>query len=266
MTITQEQIIIILTAISSLGTFIATLFTLFNFLELRKQRIQSFTPALIFDNCNLFLYYFPGKNPRFSFTTEEIKIENESKGLELSNSNNRNQIIPIINLGSPAKNVTLKWDFEIQKMIEQIRSMDSNKIFDIELQKDKLRIDSDTFGYKMMFLLQNDMNLNRPIHISTYNSSSKNIMIYLPSSFLTLYSIYLAVAFSFFNLNSNKNHEVLRYNQEFEEIKCTISYQDIHGNNFTAVEKLRLEFAIVTHPDIISNNIQKLGQFNISGI
>ncbi|MCW7467678.1 hypothetical protein [Leptospira levettii] len=94
----KEEIIFYLTAISSFGTVLASLFTLLNFREIRKQRIQSYSPALILANTKIFLYYLPRENFKFSFLPKELEFDIEQTR---SNQNDSTIYVPLINLGSP---------------------------------------------------------------------------------------------------------------------------------------------------------------------
>lgn len=252
---------LVITGISSFATFLASLFTLFNFLEMRKQRIQSHSPSLVLETCPIYIYFYNKGGRFFSFSSQPINEITLDESYASKAFYSKDFCIPIVNLGSPAKNITIEWSFEMSKMIKLIESIDKNNIFNLELTKNSLSINSTAFDAGMSIMLKNDLEEKEPFHLLTYNSKDDKFYIRVPLSYLLLFSIYSTLAIDFYKIDSNK--DIIKY-IDFDNIKCKVKFSDIHDKLYEKEYHLIINIFKFIRRDILNNSRQEVANGYLS--
>lgn len=178
-----ETVSLIISAVGSVGAFIAGVVALFTLKELKKQRESSYKPALML--------------LRKSHKVVMKSLGPVKLGYHWGEASSPNVIpqetIPLINLGyGAAKNITLDWKFEHEKLLE-----DANKLAHTTHQEYFLKVDKQTLsavskGMILLNIIAN--NEQQQVDFLLPNTTNKGVLsVEIPSLYTVLTSCYLSL-------------------------------------------------------------------------
>ncbi|MGE5614838.1 MAG: hypothetical protein ACM3XR_10580 [Bacillota bacterium] len=225
----------IISMISSIGTFIATIIVFFTLLEMRKQRKNSMSPELAFSRKRFYTYYVP--------YNDLLWVDKKLTGKKLDNiGNNYHNSFSIetnnIGMGT-AKDIDIKWEFDIKNLIDRINKLDKNKIYEIKYIENK-----DSYNKRLIikycnrllfYDMENDLN---DYHEYILSSQIKNetFSIYFPECFIKLISFLL---YLFIDNDFKEINEIIH---DFPKIKMQMNYYDIGGTKYQKNYLLKFNF------------------------
>lgn len=216
--------------ISLIVSLFVSLILLWTLLEMKNQRRSMYMPDLYVQNQSFKIE--TKKNRDFSW-----KYNNRS-------SSNFSLTISNIGLGT-AKNIEIKWFYELSKLLNIIKKLDKNKLFEIREEGDFIRIE------------ENKSNRLINLKCRSYNEiflrTNEKMYIDVPLAFKELFSmiIYLAV-------NSDLKISC-EYIKKIPNPVIKISYEDIGKNKITKTVSLDI------NTNMFSKSSQKIKQIRYEG-
>lgn len=252
---------IIISVSSSIAAFITSGIALFNLLEIKRQRKQSSKPDIIL--CRTKWYtYSNGKDRTPSIWNNEI-IEDTSILNDLSELNNFTFKICNIGLG-PSRNITMQWDYDIQKFSDIIHKYNNDKLYRIEKyeNKDLIKI-SYKSGAELIFI-ELDMEDSFEYILPVRNTNESLDCIKIPNSYKALLTALIDV-----QLSQTKGDELSKELMNIPILTLKISYFDISNNKYIKVYNIQPNVNAYHFTENIEKNKKYLrthGNFEIKEI
>jgi hypothetical protein len=221
---------------------ITFLVLLFSFLEMRNQRRSSYKPDLIPRSQNFRVKYFIDKQGYFEWETISIRNTN-AKINDLLN-------FYLVNVGlGPAKYISVAFDLDFNGLIEEIKKLDEEKEFDIELNKNKGFV---KISHKKRKSFMPNINIARNYSI-LHNKLDRGILISVPLPVMELYLIYIYL-WGKYNADRSFNYKLpsaftvrykdmdnLEYNKTFD-IFFEILMMDSANSDESSIISLNMRF------------------------
>jgi len=201
----------IITIVASLGTFGAAIVAYLTLVEIKKQRIESQKPQILFNNVTRGFIDFnviPDKVP-ISWTGSNEKLKNHV-------------LFEMINAGKDiAKNFQSGYKLDINSFIELIKKNDPQNDINISYDPDWLRFSSNNNRIdKQVFISVNKGFVSKLEYLLTRSIQEKPSGFSVPEEYLILNSclLYLSVKYNF-----------SIYTDQIPKIYMETTYQDISG-------------------------------------
>lgn len=191
-----------------------------------KQRLDSIRPFLFIKDDNYLLRYCKEQGIGLFFKNIEDLEDNEvvDTNLYLCINNNGE---------GHAKNIQIKWDFDLSSCIDFIKEHQESNRFIIKYEKGNRIV----FNESSTVFLEKEFDSSEPIFIT-----NKDYSIRLPYSYTKILSIYIHIL--------NKEHDFNFPSNLLPEMNCSITYNDVLKN---ATNK---EFRIIPKVTVIKSSTE----------
>jgi hypothetical protein len=207
--------------VSSVGTFLSSIFVLITLFELRTQRKQSYIPDLIIPDV-VFNY-----SNEFSNYIKIWKMDNDE---ELS--------LKILNIGlGVAKDIHVEWEYDIYDTIKNFYLLSSTTKGDIHV---------DTASNRLVYVENGELLSNTSLsvdnqHINFLLPNNKNNEmhdLHLPNSYITI-----ATAI-YKNAKIGEVFDLKAFDGMISPLTLSIRYKDVGGNNIIKKFKVEVKFFV----------------------
>lgn len=204
------EIATLLTAFAALITSIVTMLTV---LEMRKQRFVSHLPILKILGKYAIVEIDPKQN--WKWQPESLLINNYGKGVALD--------------------VNVKWDVEIELIVEMLKKYDPHNVKDFSLKNNILKLDNSFHAVDN----QSEANFTAlPINTQATNKLT------IPPYLTTAFGIYITEAI--LNRPQTSKSKVNRFNfDDFPPVNIKVNYKDINENEYFKNLSLLISFSSV---------------------
>lgn len=218
--------------IISFFTFLAALAAWRSVGEMQKQRKSSLKPDLAFPEIHFFLYWFnPSRGVPLYWSKKEIDNPNKNVNTYPSTKSYFNVELQCYNIGfGVAKKVEITWDFNIEKFVNLIDSL-NDEIFEIgPTGENKLKIYSSKFDYLSIINKKDFESVSSSYSIPTQVMEEPNLF-KVPIEYVELYSIY---TYLLVEEVSEESFEV----ESVPDLTVFVNYIDIENDSYDKEFKL----------------------------
>lgn len=204
------EIATLLTAFAALLTSIVTMFTV---LEMRRQRVVSHLPILKI--LGEYAQVEIDQNQNWMWKSESLLINNYGKGVALD--------------------VSVKWEVEIEPIVEMLKKYDPHNVKDFSLENGFLKLDNSFHAVDR----QSEANFPA-LPINTQTSNKLRVPPYLTTAF----EKYIAEAI--LNRPKTNNSKVKSFDlEDFPAVNIKASYKDINENEYVKNFSLQISISSV---------------------
>ncbi|WP_214629718.1 hypothetical protein [Paenibacillus agaridevorans] len=206
---------------SSLAALFSSLIALLTLFEMRAQRRNSLRPEIVIKRSYIYLFWEEeGKGDL------PINWYNNNDSARSKNSTQK-YTLRIINIGlQTAKDLTVEWQYDINKFIDLIHKYNDDNLYRIEVSDSKwLNIKSKNGDQGIN--LKNDLSEYLGF-MGTGKNDDECLYLDVPISLQTLISVLLSLC-------DSSNGKVLEYQPE---ISLILQYKDISGKEYSKTIKL----------------------------
>lgn len=217
--------------ITSAAAFITALLSFFTLFEMKKQRKTSLKPALYFENGVFHTYWFQPKKELPIYWSKFSTSEPFNNSSILSSHNSFNNVtLECSNIGyGVAKNILLKWSFNINSFIDIFLHLNNNNHIKISKVGSDLMFYIDELKYLSLInknILEHDINFINPIS----HNNDATFPIVLPFEYINLITILLYLNQVDSNKSINPKH--------FPSLTLKIDFLDIDNDKYTNSYKI----------------------------
>ena len=221
----------IISLISGFGTLLATIFIIFTLNEMKKQRKNSMSPDIVFEQRVFFIFY----NSKIEDFYIMDNLESQENGLNYFSGVKIN--LKNVGLGI-AKQVYIKWQIEYEKIIQIISKYDVDDLYDITYSIGRISI-AGKGNCDMPIAQSNIAFSNFYEYILPVNITKKSVSIKMPYAYTKLLAILLYL--SMVNKDRiNSGYGIMLTN--FPTPILSITYKDIQGEKSRKKYKLHFSF------------------------
>lgn len=224
----------IVSLVSSIATFVATIIVLLTLFEMQKQRRNSMSPDLYFSGKSIHLHGEFSSENEVDFQWSETRFENK---IDISTRRSLSYEVTNIGMGS-AKEIEINWEYDSEDIITKINALDIHKLYKIKHTKNKelvqlLSIQSKSIG--VLIDLKEERHCSYEFILSSQVKNEAAIM-YLPNSYFYLLSIYI-----FLQIEKDFDNAI-NISRDFPKLKMNIIYKDIGGSIYKKNYEVNLNF------------------------
>lgn len=225
----------IIALVSSLGTFIASILVFVTIIEMKKQRLNSTAPDLIFREKIFSIFYDESKN---------IFVWSD-QSLDKFNTGNKHHVripylpLEIVNVGlGTAKNIEVKWEYDAKDLIRKINKEDISSLYNIDYNYKSIMINKS----KGALLLHHSTELIcEEEHLLPCHLYSDTISVLIPSTYLYLINTL------FYMLTENNFGQGSLMLENSPNLSATISYEDICGTKYKFNYCMKINLPVVNN-------------------
>lgn len=229
--------------LASIATLLTALLGLFNVFVLRKQNKQALKPELMLveEEFTFFWsvsYFEDLLIPIRCFRLDEFKsFDCYVDKIDYMDKRTNALYVPMVNIGKEsAKDIIIEWDFDYMDIINQIKELDKNNEFSIEVNLSKSGKKDIVFVKKIDGKIGFGIDIVEKTHIKYIQptgNENKPHKVYIPKLFVILHSTLGALLLKGNNISS------LDYWRNIELDIC-IRYKDIVGNKYSSKNSIKL--------------------------
>lgn len=252
----SAEVMNVVTGVSALSASLIALFTL---CEIKRQRKEANKPDIAVRQKLVYVH-----GVRYNDFTLPFLFSESGEPVAKPNDAVSNCSLDIVNFGiRSAKDIKLRWEFDFKGAINSIKEQDDEKIFNLELIGNILKVSMQLSGYKVSNLYMNQLRgVDVDFILNSTPDSFDTIYLQFPIIVLELYVISLCLSLGFYKSENVESPEKGELGQ-FRKPLLIMEYKDIGGVRYAKTFSFDIDMVLFDDPMKVMAN-QRVGELVIT--